>query len=209
MRIPEFLARQGRCPSGWLGSLVARVMAWETARENEAALELLELQPADRVLEIGFGHGRTLARTAALAGSGLVAGVDPSERMLRMAARFNRERIAAGRVELKAGDSSQLPFADRRFDKVYSVHTLYFWTCPADDVCEIARVMKPGGRLVLGYISRDDLAARGKFLPSTHKFYTDAEVGEFLASGGFAGIQFARKRFSSTRLVHFAVAHRT
>lgn len=209
MRIPEFLARQGRCPTGLLGGLVARVMARETSAENALAVELLEVQPADHVLEIGFGHGRTLGRATALVSSGIVTGVDPSERMLRMAARFNREHIAAGRVELKLGDSSRLPFSDRCFDKVYSVHTLYFWTCPADDVREIARVMKPVGRLVLGYRTRDDEATRGKFPTSTHNFYIDAEVKEFLASGGFAGIQFTQRRFSPTRIVHFAVAHRT
>jgi len=51
MRRPEFLARQGRCPSGLLGSFIGRVMARETARENALAVELLQLKPTDHVLE--------------------------------------------------------------------------------------------------------------------------------------------------------------
>lgn len=57
MRRPEFIARQARCPSGVLGHLLARVMAIETAADNERALQLLALRPADQVPEIGFGHG--------------------------------------------------------------------------------------------------------------------------------------------------------
>ena len=208
MRIPEFLARQGRCPSGWLGGLVARVMAHETAGENAHTLELLDIRPTDHVLELGFAHGRTLARAAALAREGFVAGIDPSERMLRLASRRNRQHIAAGRMELKQGSSAGLPFPDGCFDKVYSVHTIYFWKEPAHDLRELARVLKPGGRLALGYRSRDDEAAAGRFPPSTHKLYTDAEVGDFLLAGGFERIQFTKKSFSPTRLIHFAVAHR-
>lgn len=209
MRIPVFIARQGRCPSGWLGSLVARVMAYETAGENGHVLGLLEIQPADYVLELGFAHGRTLARAAALAREGFVAGVDPSERMLRLAARRNRQYIAAGRMELKSGSSAHLPFSDARFDKVYSVHTIYFWKNPADDLGEVARVMKPGGRLALGYRSRDDKAAVARLPTSTHRLYTDAEMEEFLRAGGFEKIQFTRKSFSPTRTIHFAIAYKS
>ena len=209
MRIPLFLARQGRCPSGWLGGLVARVMAHETAGENAHVLQLVDIQPGDHVLELGFAHGRTLARAAALAREGFVAGVDPSERMLRLASRRNRQPIAAGRMELKSGSSAGLPFPDARFDKAYSVHTIYFWKEPAHDVREIARVLKPGGRLALGYRSRDDEAAVGRLPPSTHTLYTDAEIGEFLLAGGFEKVQFTKKSFSPTRTVHFVLARRT
>ena len=87
MRRPPFIARQGRCPSGLLGVVVGRIMAHETAKENAKAVELLELQPANRVLEIGFGHGRTVGTIASRLPRGFVAGVDHSERMLRLASR--------------------------------------------------------------------------------------------------------------------------
>jgi len=61
MRKPLFIAKQGRKPSGLLGQIVARVTAKETAGANEIALQLLQLQPDDAVLEIGSGHGETLA----------------------------------------------------------------------------------------------------------------------------------------------------
>ena len=208
MPLPEFLARQGRCPTGFLGSLVARVMAWETARENDAALELLELQPAERVLEIGFGHGRTIAKATARVPNGFVAGIDPSARMVEMARRHNRTLIAAGRVELRQGDVGKLPYPDGHFDKVLSVHTLYFWAQPAESLREIARVMKPGGRFVLGFRSKDDEQVRNRFPPSTHTLYTADEVGGLLAQAGFEQVRIVERRFSARRLVFFALAER-
>lgn len=208
MPLPEFLARQGRCPTGWLGGLVARVMAWETAGENEAALELLELQATDRVLEIGFGHGRTIAKAAASVPKGFVAGVDPSERMVQMASRHNRNFIAAGRVDLRQGDTGKLPYPDAHFDKVYSVHSLYFWTQPAENLREIARVMKSGARLVLAFRSKDDEHVRNRLPASTHTLYTTDEVRGLLTQASFEQVRIVERRFSPRRLVFFAVAQR-
>ena len=98
MRRPAFIARQASCPSGILGRLLGRIMAVETAAANDKALELLAIGPNDRVLEIGFGHGRTITRAAALASTGFVAGVEVSETMVRMATRQNRRLIAEGKV---------------------------------------------------------------------------------------------------------------
>ena len=107
MRRPKFIARQGRCPSGLLGMALAHVMARETASENAMALELLELQPDDQVLEIGFGHGRTLGRAAEIVQNGLVAGVDQSEAMRKVAARYNRDFIVQRRIELNEGTARE------------------------------------------------------------------------------------------------------
>ena len=70
MRRPEFIARQSGHPQGLLGRLIARIMALETATPNRRALQLLEFDENSRVLEVGFGHGRTLGRAAELAPQG-------------------------------------------------------------------------------------------------------------------------------------------
>jgi len=62
-------------------------MSFETAAANDEALKVLGLEPGDRVLEVGFGHGRTIERAAALVPGGFVAGIDTSEEMLQMATR--------------------------------------------------------------------------------------------------------------------------
>ncbi len=202
MRRPEFIARQGRCPGGLLGSLLARIMALETAAANATALDLLELLPCHRVLEVGFGHGRTIAHAAARASQGFVAGVDPSERMLEMAARHNRRLIREGRVELNLGESSRLPHEEECFDRVYSVHTIYFWESPAAHLREIRRVMKAGARLVLGFRPKDERTS-ANFPSTVYRFYISDEVRRLLEAAGYEKIEIVEDRG-----VAFAVAHR-
>ncbi len=207
MRIPEFIARQGRCPSGWFGGLIHRLIALETAPENQRVLDLLDLQPRDHVIEIGFGHGRTLPKTAALVPSGLVAGIDPSPKALQMAMRHNRALIARKKLELTLAPSDHIPYPEGRFDKAFAVHTLYFWARPVDDLREIRRVLKPGGRFVLGFRPRDDETMRNTVPASTHTLYTADQVRAFFEEVGLAPVEMLHQRFSR-RLVYFARAHR-
>src|SRR5262249_3069646 len=100
MRRSAFIAKQSACPSGVFGRLLARGMATETARDNDITLALLELAPADHALEIGFGHGRTIARAARRVSRGFIAGIDVSSDMVRSASWVNRRLIRAGRAEL-------------------------------------------------------------------------------------------------------------
>lgn len=205
MRRPEFIAKHGKCPSGVLGGIIAQILGRQTASENRYALELLQLQPADSVLEVGFGPGWMIPQVARLASNGFVAGVDVSERMVHIAMRRNRRLIAQGRVELKLADSRQLPYPSRHFDKAYSVHTIYFWDAPEEHLREIGRVMKAGGRLVLGFRPRDSRAL-ANFPSSIYTFYTCEEVRAFLDRARFVNIQKVMQVFSGREIV-LVLAH--
>jgi len=207
MRRPEFIARQSRCPTGLLGHLIARVMAKETAEANSHLLSLLELRPTDHVLEIGFGHGRTLERAAIAVPQGFVAGVDLSEDMVRMAAKRLRSIVDARRAELRHGDSARLPYEAERFDKVYSLHTLYFWSNPVQHIREVHRVLKPGGRFVLGFTSGEDAQARANFPSSVYHFYGTDEARALIEEAGFGDIRMVQQDVSSHPVV-FGVAQR-
>jgi SAM-dependent methyltransferase len=111
MRKPLFLARQGRRPHGLLGDLVGRLMARETAPENDVALDLLALEPHERLVEIGCGHGHTLAKAAALAPGAAHAGLDFSWRMhIRPEAEVTAVAGAAG---FEVTDVVRRPFGRR------------------------------------------------------------------------------------------------
>ena len=205
MRRPEFIARQARCPSGFLGHVTARVMALETAADNARAVELLAPRSVDHILEVGFAHGRTIQFVANLAKNGFVAGVEISERMLRMASRFNRGLIEQGRVELKLGKGIEIPYGDALFDGVFSVHTLYFWRNPRDTLAEIRRVMKADGRLVLGFRSGEDPGIVRDFPASMYRFYRREEVEGLLEDAGFGEVSLMSSG-DDPRKVVFAVA---
>ena len=203
MRRPEFIARQAACPTGLLGRLLGRIMAAETADANRAAVVLLDLQPTDQVLEVGCGHGATIALMAATVTGGYVAGVDISEEMQRQAARRNRAAMLRGAVELRQAAAEQLPYPTERFDKALSVHTLYFWREPNRALAEIRRVLKPGGRVVLAW--RHDPKAFHSFPEAVYRFHDAASVRGLLRSAGFGDARIV-ERVIGGAVLYLAVA---
>jgi SAM-dependent methyltransferase len=189
MALAEYIARQASRPRGLFGRLLAQIWVFESAAANGAALDLLGIEPTDRILEIGFGHGRTIQRAAARAGRGFVAGVDPSELMVSVARRRNRRLLREGRVDLGRADVAKLPFPDGSFDKVFSVHTIYFWKDPLGTLEEIRRVLRPGGRLVLGFRARDDGAPADRYPPSIYTFHSREEVRSMLEASGYGAVR--------------------
>ncbi|MEB2346121.1 MAG: class I SAM-dependent methyltransferase [Deltaproteobacteria bacterium] len=199
MAKPELIARQSRLPSGWLGEIVARLMAFETEPANRIAVQELAVQPEERVLEVGCGHGRTLARLAG-AGCAFLAGIDPSEVMVRLARRRMRRWIDSGQADVSLAASAKIPHADGRFDAVFGVHVVYFWSEPTADLREIRRVLRPGGRVLLGYRPRDaeTLAA----LPaSVYALRSVDETERLLADSGFVEIRSAEHAIGRARFV--------
>jgi SAM-dependent methyltransferase len=188
VRRPEFIARQSRCPSGFLGWVIGKIMSVETASANDAALAALALQPGDRVLEAGFGHGRSVERAAASVTEGFVAGIDASDEMVRMAMRRCRRLIAAGRVRLAVADSASIPYPDGFFDKAYTVHTMYFWDDPERHLRELGRVLRDGGRLVLGFHANNAVVGAA-FPASVYTFYSTDEVRRLVEQAGFDGVR--------------------
>ena len=112
-------------------------------------VSLLGVQPADRVLEIGFGPGLAVAQLAR-AGAGHVYGIDHSGVMLRQASRRNAAAIRAGRVTLMRASVDQLPPAlDGPFDAILAINSLGFWPAPAERLAELRRRLAPGGRIAI------------------------------------------------------------
>jgi ubiquinone/menaquinone biosynthesis C-methylase UbiE len=141
--------RQFGHPTGFLGGLVGRLMAVKNAPLNELAVEVLAASPEDRVLEIGFGPGTAIEMLTRTVTRGTVAGVDLSAVMLQQASRRNRAAIDAGRVELRLGSVSHLPYDDASFDKALAVNTVHHWPNQLHDLQEVRRVLRDGGELLL------------------------------------------------------------
>jgi ubiquinone/menaquinone biosynthesis C-methylase UbiE len=101
------------------------------------------------VLDVGCGGGRTVSKLAAIAAQGKVYGVDYSEDSVAATKSINAQPIAAGRVEVRHGSVSQLPFSDAMFDLVTAVETHFWWPNLPADMREIFRVLKPGGTFLI------------------------------------------------------------
>ncbi|MGY1730000.1 class I SAM-dependent methyltransferase [Geodermatophilus sp. SYSU D01045] len=107
--------------------------------------------PGERVLEVGCGAGALVTELVAAVGDGQVVAVDRSARMAAAAARRNRAAVDAGRVRVLAAPLLDADLAGERFDAVVAVDVRAFWTPPAPEWDVVARVLAPGGRVVLGF----------------------------------------------------------
>jgi ubiquinone/menaquinone biosynthesis C-methylase UbiE len=112
-------------------------------------LEHISIENHHTILDVGCGGGRTVSKLAAIAMQGKVYGVDYSDESVAAAKRTNERWIDLGRVEIRRGSVSQLPFPDGMFDLVTAVETHFWWPNLPGDMREVFRVTKPGGALVL------------------------------------------------------------
>jgi len=139
-----------------LSRVIGRPLRGDRAALRRAVGEQLPVASGDRVLELGCGDGRLLLDLAARTPRGEVVGVERDEWMVRHARARTRRLIERGRVRVLAGESSDLSaLPDASFDKACAVDVVYFWTKPEEHLAEIRRVLRPGGRLLLGYAAAE------------------------------------------------------
>lgn len=182
-------------PTGLLGRLVLWNMNARHSKVTDWGLSHVSIGTHDIILDVGCGGGRTVSKLAAVATQGKVYGVDFSKESVAMAKRINREWISMARVEIQQASVSHLPFANDMFDLVTAVETHFWWPDLPADMREIARVMKPGGTLIIiaeVYRGANTRTAKlvEKYLPlSGMKFLTVDEHRELFSDAGFSHIQ--------------------
>jgi SAM-dependent methyltransferase len=138
-------------PHGLGGRLAGWVMAHRPSnlRRNRWAVSLLDVQPTDWVLEVGFGPGVAVAELSRLASTGYVLGVDHSQVMVRQARRRNARAVRAGRVDLRLGSVAALPDFERPMDKILAVNSMGFWPDPVARLSELRKRLRPGGTIAI------------------------------------------------------------
>jgi ubiquinone/menaquinone biosynthesis C-methylase UbiE len=118
-------------------------------QRNAWAVALMDVQPSDRVLEIGFGPGIAVREIARRATRGEVVGIDHSAVMRAQAARRNAAAIRAGRVSLIVASVEDLPTLDGKFDKILAVNNSRLWAEPALRLKELAGLLRAGGLIAI------------------------------------------------------------
>ena len=150
----RFLAQQFARPSGRVGRWLIGPWLNRIARHmNRLALKEMDLRPGENVLEVGFGGGGLL-RSILASAPGEVMAVDVSEVMVGRAQRRFRRRP---RLHIHHGSVEDLPVPDGAVDKAVSVNNIYFWPDPAAAMAELARVVRPGGRLVICFEPAEEM----------------------------------------------------
>ncbi|MCF1508510.1 class I SAM-dependent methyltransferase [Streptomyces glomeratus] len=166
----------------------ARAADWDTRFPDDgpayaAAVTALGLHEGDRVLDAGCGTGRALPPLRAAVGpSGVVLGADLTPAMLEAAARSGRDRD--GRLLL--ADVAALPLRTESLDAVFAAGLIAHLPDPLGNLRELARVVRPGGRLALFHpIGRAALAARQGRQITAGDLRAESNLRPLLADSGW------------------------
>jgi|SRR2546430_1779438 len=137
-------------PRGVRGRLAGWIMKY-TNRKQDEILQLLDVSPGNRVLEVGFGPGRLIGLLAARTDAAIIYGADPSPVMCDAAGRANRAGIEAGRIVLSRGTAERTGLADGSVDRVVTVNNVAIWPDLDAGVRELRRVLAPGGTAAIAW----------------------------------------------------------
>jgi ubiquinone/menaquinone biosynthesis C-methylase UbiE len=167
----SILMRMFGHPRGALGRLGGVIMARTNAKAAMEVVDLLDIRPSDKVLEVGFGPGVGIQLLAERASAGHVAGIDLSGEMREQAVARNAAAVRGGRVDLRRGSVEALPFPDAMFDHAVAINSMQVWPDAVLGLREVRRVLKPGGHVALGF--------------TVHSGQAESGVAEVLAAVGF------------------------
>jgi arsenite methyltransferase len=185
-------ARQLSRPEGFRGRMLARGLNRGNRAVVAAAVEASGIGPGGRAADIGFGGGVGLALLLERVGTtGRVEGVDLSTTMLRAAEVRFRAECAKGRLLLHHGTIAALPLADGSVDGLITVNTVYFIEDLGVAFGELARVVAPGGRAVVG-LGDPDAMSRMPVTAHGFRLRPVEELLEVLRGAGFAEVGHER-----------------
>ena len=145
------------------------------------ALDLLDVDETDRVLDVGCGTG--FGTTGLLERTETVHGLDQSVHQMEKAwEKFGKHDP----VRFYRGDAENLPFADGAFDHVWSSGSIEYWPHPEQALAELKRVTKPGGRVLVVGPNYPKNSLKARVADAIMLFYGEDEADRMFADAGFA-----------------------
>ncbi len=182
------LAAQLKKPEGEDGKEVGKKMNIGNKYICINSYKVLNPQTNSLILEIGMGNGLFIQEVLNLNNDLKYIGLDFSQTMIDEATKLNQKLIDEQKVSFVNGSIESLPFEDNSIDYVTSTNTIYFWPNLKENAKEIYRVLKPDGKILIGYRSKKRM---NKIELTKYGFnkYTETEVENLLESTGFKKIK--------------------
>ncbi|MGD9665702.1 MAG: class I SAM-dependent methyltransferase [Novosphingobium sp.] len=180
MGIYRKFAEQLARPRGAGGRMLGKVMDLANRKPVRRAIDLLEPQDGQNILDAGCGTGEALAQVLRRAPC-TVTGVDPSSTMLAA----TRSRLGSQAILMNT-TIEQASLAPASFDAALALNVLYFCGADGGMLKAIHRALRPGGRFV-AYVTHRDTMERWPFVSAgLHRLYTENELRMVLEKNGFA-----------------------
>lgn len=182
------MAAQLRKPEGKDGQEVAKQMNKGNKHICLNSYKVLKPQNNSTIVEIGMGNGLYISDLLSKAEGLKYIGVDFSKTMLDEATLLNKQLVNDKKVSFINASIANLPLLDDTVDAVTTTNTIYFWPNLEENAKEIYRVLKPEGKVLIGYRSK---ALMDKIELTQYNFnkYTRLEVEALLEKTGFRNIE--------------------
>lgn len=176
--------RIARRPYGFLGRLLYR---FPVGHKPGFDLALSKASPKqnDYIIEVGCGGGVFMRR--ALRAGCCATAFDHSDAMVDDTRRLNADAVITGRLQVVKADASELPIGDCTADKVYCLNAFFFFPDPLAALQEMARVLKPGGCLILVTTPpdmREQISGYFGHMAQSMKFYTGEMLCKLAQAAG-------------------------
>ncbi len=181
----SIIGNQFKKPSGILGMFISRIMEKGNAIAYKKLFENIELEPGDKVLEIGFGHGLGIQYITENHDPILVDGIDFSKLMYNKAYRKFLPKINQGFINLYFGDfiKGDIP---KKYDKIFCINVIYFWQDLAEPFMKIKSMLKPGGMFCIYMSDKEELDKHPFTKENIFNKYSLEEVLSSLTKLGYA-----------------------
>lgn len=192
MNLFKAIGKQMQYPKGLFGRLLFAWMTPKTIAHARWTADLLEIQPEDKIIEIGFGNGANINLLLQKAIDGSVTGVEISKTAIEMASKKNAKAISEGKVKFYLAQGNAIPSENNVFDKACSVATAYVIEDPGAVFKEMFRVLKPKGKAAITFPVRENFM---RFKPvATEGFYLHelADLEAAFRNAGFVNCQTER-----------------
>ena len=150
-----------------------------------AAIDLLDIERDDRVLDIGCGTG--FGTEGLLEEVDTVYGLDQSPHQLEKA--YEKFGKRDGPVNFHLGDAERLPFRDDAFDVVWSSGSIEYWPNPVEALEECRRVAKPGGQVLIVGPNYPNSSVFQKLADAIMLFYDESEADRMFREAGFTDFE--------------------
>ena len=197
MKIFKKVMKQFAKPSGFLGIIAGNIMAkrGSNIERSEWGISLLNIQPSDNVLEIGFGPGIALSKINKFVLEGKVYGIDHSELMVNKATKLNHNSIKNGNMKLFNKSIDELPNFDEKIDKVLDVNSFQFWREPVTALKNIKNKMNDKGVIAIVHQPRKPGATDKDAEKAGEKFKA------FVQEAGFANVKVEWKKMEPVSVI--------
>ena len=184
------LATQLRKPEGSNGKEVGKQMNKGNKFICLNSYKVLNPQKNSLVLEIGMGNGLFIKDLLNNANNIEYIGLDFSQTMIDEAIALNQNLIDEQKVSFINGSVDSLPFKDNSIDYITTTNTVYFWPDLTVNAKEIYRVLKPNGKILIGYRSKE-MMDKIELANFGFNKYTKNEIEALLRDSGFRKIETA------------------